>query len=122
MLAIRVDVHGGPEVLRPVTVPVPKPGPGEVLVRHEAIGVNFVDAQHRAGSPYPVHLPLVPGIEAAGSVIEVGQGVETFSRGDRVAYAGPMVGAYSEVSTVPAEAVVNLPSRMSASAAAAVLL
>jgi len=122
MLAIRVDVHGGPEVLRPVTVPEPTPGPGEVVVRHEAIGVNFVDAQHRAGSPYPVHLPLVPGIEAAGNVVEIGEGVQRCRPGDRVAYAGPMVGAYAELATVPEELVVGLPTGISASSAAAVLL
>jgi NADPH:quinone reductase len=92
MLAMRIDMHGGTEVLRTVQVPTPAPGPGQVLVRHEAIGVNFVDTQHRAGAPYPVELPLIPGIEAAGRVEGVGAGVEGIREGDRVAYAGPMVG------------------------------
>jgi NADPH2:quinone reductase len=70
--AIEVAVHGGPEVLAVVQLPTPVPGPSEVLVRNEYIGVNYVDLQHRAGSPYPVSLPLVPGTEAAGTVVEVG--------------------------------------------------
>ena len=65
MRAIRVDVFGGPEVLRMVEVPQPIPGHGEALIQHGAIGVNFVDTQHRAGTPYPMSLPLIPGAEAA---------------------------------------------------------
>jgi NADPH:quinone reductase-like Zn-dependent oxidoreductase len=84
MLAVRIDVHGGPEVLRAVQMAPPDPRPSQVLVRHEAIGVNFVDTQHRAGAPYPVHLPLIPGIEAAGQVVGVGAAVEELREGDRV--------------------------------------
>src|SRR5918993_2354627 len=91
MLAVRIDVHGGPEVLCPVEVATPDPGPGQVLVRHEAIGVNYVDTQHRAGAPYPVELPLIPGIEAAGQVDGVGAGVEGIREGDRVASKGLIV-------------------------------
>jgi NADPH:quinone reductase len=122
MLAVRIDAHGGPEVLRAVEVAAPDPGPGQVLVRHEAIGVNYVDTQHRAGAPYPVHLPLIPGIEAAGQVVGVGAGVEEFREGDRVAYAGPMVGVYAEVAAVPAGVLVPIPNKLSSKAAAAVLL
>jgi NADPH:quinone reductase len=122
MLAVRIDAHGGPEVLRPVEVAAPDPGPGQVLVRHEAIGVNYVDTQHRAGAPYPVHLPLIPGIEAAGQVVGVGAGVEEFREGDRVAYAGPMVGVYAEVAAVPQDVLVPIPNKLSSKAAAAVLL
>ena len=122
MLAVRVDEHGGPEVLRPVEVAAPDPGPGQVLVRHEVIGVNYVDTQHRAGAPYPVQLPLIPGIEAAGQVIGVGEGVEELREGDRVAYAGPMVGVYAEVAAVPQDVLVLIPDKLSSKAAAAVLL
>jgi NADPH:quinone reductase len=78
MRAIRVDVFGGPEVLRPVEIPQPVPGPGEALIQHSAIGVNFVDTQHRAGTPYPVSLPLIPGTEAAGVVAAVGLGWQMY--------------------------------------------
>jgi NADPH:quinone reductase len=122
VLAVRIDAHGGPEVLRAVEVVAPDPGPGQVLVRHEAIGVNYVDTQHRAGAPYPVHLPLIPGIEAAGRVVGVGAGVEDLREGDRVAYAGPMVGVYAEVAAVPAEVLVPIPKELSSEVAAAVLM
>jgi NADPH2:quinone reductase len=122
MLAVRVDPYGGPEVLRGVQVAVPDPGPGQVLVRHEVIGVNYVDTQHRAGAPYPVHLPLIPGIEAAGQVVDVGAGVEDLREGDRVAYAGPMVGVYAELAAVPQEVLVPVPDQLSSTLAAAVLL
>jgi NADPH:quinone reductase len=122
MLAVRIDVHGGTEVLRTVQVVTPTPGPGRVLVRHEAIGVNFVDTQHRAGAPYPVELPLIPGIEAAGRVDGVGPGVEGIREGDRVAYAGPMVGVYAELAAVPQEVLVPVPDDITSQTAAAVLL
>jgi NADPH:quinone reductase len=121
MLAVRIDAHGGPEVLRPVEVAAPDPGPGQVLVRHEAIGVNYVDTQHRAGAPYPVHLPLIPGIEAAGQVVGVGAGVEEFREGDRVAYAGPMVGVYAELAAVPVDVLVPVPDELTSKAAAVLL-
>jgi NADPH:quinone reductase len=122
MLAVRIDVHGGPEVLRAVQVAPPTPRPGQVLVRHEAIGVNFVDTQHRAGAPYPVQLPLIPGIEAAGQVVGVGAAVEEMREGDRVAYAGPMVGVYAEVAAVPQAVLVPVPDQLPSKVAAAVLL
>jgi NADPH:quinone reductase len=122
MLAVRIDMHGGTEMLRAVQVATPTPGPGQVLVRHEAIGVNFVDTQHRAGAPYPVELPLIPGIEAAGQVDGVGAGVEGIREGDRVAYAGPMVGVYAELAAVPQEVLVPVPDEITSKTAAAVLL
>jgi NADPH:quinone reductase len=122
VLAVRIDAHGGPEVLRAVQVAAPDPGPGQVLVRQEVIGGNYVDTQHRAGAPYPVHLPLIPGIEAAGRVVGVGAGVEDLREGDRVAYAGPMVGVYAEVAAVPHEVLVPIPDGLSSEVAAAVLL
>jgi NADPH:quinone reductase len=122
MLAVRIDAHGGPEVLHAVQVAAPTPGPGQVLVRHEVIGVNYVDTQHRAGAPYPVHLPLIPGIEAAGQVTGVGAGVDGLREGDRVAYAGPMVGVYAEVAAVPQAVLVPIPDQLPSKVAAAVLL
>jgi len=122
MLAVRIDVHCGTEVLRTVRIAVPTSGPGQVLVRHEAIGVNFVDTQHRAGAPYPVELPLIPGIEAAGQVDGVGADVDGIREGDRVAYAGPMVGVYAELGAVPQEVLVPVPEEITSQTAAAVLL
>jgi NADPH:quinone reductase len=87
-----------------------------------AIGVNFVDTQHRAGAPYPVELPLIPGIEAAGQVDGLGAGVEGIREGDRVAYAGPMVGVYAELAAVPQEVLVPVPDEITSHTAAAVLL
>jgi NADPH:quinone reductase len=95
---------------------------GEVLVRHEAIGVNFVDTQHRAGAPYPVDVPFVPGIEAAGTVTEVGPQCDMFAVGDRVAFVGFMSGVYAEFSCVPWQRVVPLPADVTASQAAASLM
>jgi NADPH:quinone reductase len=122
VLAVRIDAHGGPEVLRAVQTAQPVPGPGEVLVRHEVIGVNYVDTQHRAGAPYPVQLPLVPGIEAAGQVVGVGPGVDGLREGDRVAYAGPMVGVYAGLAAVPQDVLVPVPDELTSRDAAAVLL
>jgi NADPH:quinone reductase len=122
VLAVRIDAHGGPEVLCAVEVAEPAPGPGQVLVRHEVIGVNYVDTQHRAGAPYPVQLPLIPGIEAAGQVVSVGPGVDGLREGDRVAYAGPIVGVYAELAAVPQDVLVPVPDELPSQAAAAVLL
>jgi NADPH2:quinone reductase len=120
--AVRIDAHGGSEVLCPVELAEPSPEPGEVLVRHEVIGVNYVDTQHRAGAPYSVQLPLIPGIEAAGHVAGVGPGVDRLREGDRVAYAGPMVGVYAELAAVPQDVLVPVPDQLPSRAAAAVLL
>jgi NADPH2:quinone reductase len=122
MLAIRIDELGGPDVLRPVEVPVPVIGPSELLVRHEWVGVNYVDTQHREGTPYPVTLPLIPGIEAAGTVAAVGAAVRGYTLGDRVAYAGPMVGVYAELAAVPEAVAVAVPDGLATRDAAAVLL
>ena len=91
MRAIRVDVFGGPEVLRMVEVPQPIPGPGEALIQHGAIGVNFVDTQHRAGRPYPVSLPLIPGTEAAGVVAAPGHQIAITPRLARNCCGGPVL-------------------------------
>jgi len=86
MHLIRVEKTGGPEVLQYVEADTPKPGAGQVLVRVEAIGLNYVDVYHRTGL-YPMPLPMTPGSEAAGIVEEAGTGVNDFKKGDRVAYA-----------------------------------
>jgi NADPH:quinone reductase len=122
MRAIRVDAFGGPEVLRIVELPMPEPRAGEVLVRHTAIGVNFVDTQHRAGAPYPIALPLIPGTEAAGIVVAVGPAVAGVQVGDRLAYAGIMPGVYAECAAVPAERLVPVPEGLDMRMAAAALL
>lgn len=122
--AIRFSAHGGPEVLRWETVELPDPGPGELRIRHQAIGVNFIDTYHRTGL-YPVALPSGLGQEGAGVVEAVGPGVTEFRPGDRVAYCGGAlspVGAYSEVRNFPAERAVRLPDDISFETAAAVML
>ena len=120
MKAIRFHEHGGPEVLAFEQVPDPAAGPGEVVVRHEAIGLNYIDTYHRSGL-YPVDLPCVPGMEGAGTVISLGEGVEGVAAGDRVGYAGTM-GSYAELAAVPADRVVPLPEGTGAAADAAALL
>ena len=100
MLAIRATQAGGPEVLEAVDVPLPEPRPGQILIRHQAIGLNYIDTYQRSGL-YPVKFPAVLGQEAAGVVEQTGEGVERFKVGDRVAYTG-QTGAYAEYSVVPA--------------------
>ncbi len=104
-------------------VPKPNPGPGELLIALEAVGVNFVDTQQRQGFPewYRVPLPFTPGFEAAGTVAAIGDGVDGFRIGDRVAYHGAF-GAYAEFAAVPAEIAVPVPAEIAAETAAAGLL
>lgn len=120
MKAIRMRTHGGPEVLELTELEVPRPGKGEALVRLEACGVNFIDVYHRTGL-YPVTLPFVPGMEGAGTVEAVGEGVGDLEPGERVAWAGAP-GAYSEFARVPAEKLVKLPEQVDCEQAAAVML
>jgi NADPH:quinone reductase len=122
MKAVSVLEHGGPEVLHLTDIFTPTPKSGEVLVENKAIGVNFVDAQHRTGSPYPVSLPLIPGIEAAGVVEAVGEQVSEFKMGDRVGYAGYMGGNYAQYTVVPETKLVPIPEKVSFELAAASLL
>jgi NADPH2:quinone reductase len=120
MKAIRVAEVGGPEVLQYVDIDVPEPGTGEVLVRIEAIGVNFIDVYHRTGL-YKMPLPFTPGSEAAGIVERVGASVDDVTAGDRVAYA--MVrGAYAEYAIAPAQMLVPLPDSIDTKTAAAAML
>jgi NADPH2:quinone reductase len=119
--AIRFHRTGGPEVLVWEEVEVGKPGPGEARVRHTAIGLNFVDIYVRSGL-YPVQPPSGLGTEAAGIVEEVGPGVTEVKPGDRVAYAGGPLGAYSEMRIMPADRLVVLPEGISDQQAAAMML
>lgn len=120
MRAVRVHEVGGPEVLQVDEVDVPEPGPGEVRVRVEAAGLNFIDTYHRDGK-YPVELPATIGVEAGGVVDAVGPDVDGVSEGDRVAYTGQR-GAYSEQQVVPADAVVAVPDGLEMRTAVAALL
>lgn len=122
MRAVLVEGHGGIEAMRVTELSDPSPGPGEVLVRNRAIGVNFVDVQHRRGVPYPVDLPLVPGTEAAGVVTAVGDGVDPGLVGRKVAHFGHLCGVYAETTAVPARYVVALPDDADFEVAAAVAI
>src|SRR5579872_2169290 len=120
MLAIQAVRAGGPDVLEAVDLPRPTPAAGQVLVRHEAIGLNFIDTYQRSGL-YPMRYPAVLGQEAAGVVEALGDGVTRVAVGDRVAYSG-QGGAYSECQVVPAARVVKLPDNIDFETAAACLL
>jgi NADPH2:quinone reductase len=120
MRAIRVHEPGGPEALRLDTVDDPRPGPGEALVRLEAIGVNFIDVYFRKGL-YRSALPFTPGSEGAGTVVAVGAGTTGVRVDDRVASTN-FVGAYAELATVKADRAVVVPDRVSTRDAAAVML
>ena len=120
--AIRIHEYGGPEVLRWEEVEVGDPGPGQLRVRHAAVGLNYIDVYHRTGL-YPLpSLPWTLGMEGAGRVEAVGEGVTEFKIGDRVAYASPPVGAYAEVRLIPADRVVALPDAIDDQTAAAMML
>ncbi|MDE1152580.1 MAG: quinone oxidoreductase [Micavibrio sp.] len=120
MLAIQAVRTGGPDVLEAVDLPIPSPGHGQVLVRHKAVGLNFIDTYHRGGL-YPLKMPAVLGLEAAGVVEAVGDGADRFQVGDRIAYNGTL-GAYSELAVVPANRAVKVPDAVSLETAAAVML
>ena len=119
--AIRLYQTGGPEVLVWEQIQIGQPGPGEARVRHTAVGVNFVDVYIRKGL-YPVPLPSGLGTEAAGTVQEIGPGLTQVKVGDRIAYAGGALGAYSEERLVPADRLVVLPPGISDIQAAAMML
>ncbi len=120
MRAIIVRTTGGPEVLELADVPTPEPGPGQVRVDVAAAGVNFVDVYHRIGL-YPMPRPYVAGVEAAGVISAVGDGVAQFAVGDRVAWLNTP-GGYAEQAVVPAASVVPVPDGVPAETAAAALL
>ncbi len=120
--AIRIHEHGGPEVLRWDEVPMPSPGPGEALVKHAACGLNYIDVYFRTGLYKPPSLPATIGMEGAGTVEAVGEGVTGLKPGDRVAYATAPIGAYAEFRTIKAERLVKLPDAISFDTAAAMML
>jgi NADPH:quinone reductase len=119
--SIRFSKIGGPEVLEIAKLDISAPRPGEALVRHRAIGVNFIDVYHRSGL-YPVPLPSGLGLEAAGIVEAIGDGVTQVKVGDRVGYGTGPVGAYGERHVVPQEKLIHLPDNVSDETAAAILL
>lgn len=121
MKAIRFAAQGGADVLALEDIELPAPKPGEIRVRHTAIGVNYIDTYHRSGL-YPVPLPSGLGIEAAGAVEAVGDGVTDLKIGDRVGYASGPLGAYSEAQNVPAGRVVRLPDGIGEDLCASTLL
>ena len=111
MRAIEIKQTGGPEVLELVDLPTPEPGPGQVLVRIESSGINFIDTYLREGR-YPAALPFTPGQEAAGTVEQVGDGVTGFKAGDRVAWTGTR-GTYAEYALAPAKDLLHIPANLS---------
>ncbi len=120
--AIRIHMTGSPEVLKWEDIEGVDPGVGEVRLRHEAIGLNFIDVYHRTGLyPLPV-MPAVLGMEGAGTVLSVGAEVTEFQAGDRVAYAGIPTGAYAEERLIPAHRLVKLPEAISFQQGAAMML
>jgi NADPH2:quinone reductase len=120
MKAIQIHETGGPEVLQLAELPIPQPGPGQVLIRVEAIGVNFIEIYFRKGV-YKAALPLTPGSEAAGTVEELGPGVTGLAAGDAVASVS-VLGSYAEYALVPAAQLVKTPAGLSMEKAAAVML
>jgi len=120
MKAIQIQQTGGPEVLELAELPIPEPGPGQVLIRVEATGVNFIEIYFRKGV-YKASLPLVPGSEAAGTVEELGPGVTGFAAGDAVASVS-VLGSYSEYALVPAASLVKVPAGLTMEQAAAAML
>jgi NADPH:quinone reductase len=120
MVAVRLHEHGGPEMLRPERIPVPRPGPGQARVRIAFTGLNFIETYQRTGA-YPVPLPATLGSEAAGTVDAVGPDVGDVRPGDRVAWAGGL-GAYAEYAAVPVDRLVPLPAGVSTRLGAAIML
>jgi NADPH2:quinone reductase len=120
MKAIQIHETGGPEVLTLADLPIPQPGPGQVLIRVEAVGVNFIEVYFRNGV-YKAALPLTPGSEAAGTVEELGPGVTGFAAGDAVASVS-VLGSYAEYALVPAAALVKVPGGLTMQQAAAAML
>ncbi len=120
-LAVQIRQHGGPEELQIVDVQVGEPGPGQVRIRHHAVGLNFIDVYHRTGL-YPLNMPAGIGMEAAGVIEAVGEGVTHRQVGDRAAYASNPPGSYSERRVMPAMCVCKLPDAISFETGAAMML
>ena len=119
--AIRIDQNGGPEELKLVSVQVGDPGPGEIRIRHYAVGLNFIDVYQRSGL-YTLPMPLQMGMEASGVVEAVGEGVTHLKVGDRAAYASQPPGSYCELRVMPAKCVCKLPDAISFETGAAMML
>jgi len=119
--AIRIHANGGPEVMLWEDVPTPEPGPNEALIKHEAIGLNFIDVYFRTGLYKAPNMPLIIGQEGAGTVLAVGANVTSVAVGDRVAYAGP-IGGYATERAIPADRLVKLPDNISFQTGAAMML
>ena len=119
--AVRIEQQGGPEVLRIESVQVGDPGPGEIRIRHHACGLNYIDIYHRGGV-YPLSMPSGLGMEGAGIVEAVGEGVTHLRPGDRAAYASNPIGAYASARVMPARCVVRLPEFLSFEQGAAMML
>ena len=120
-LAVQIRQPGGPEELQIVDVPVGEPGPGQIRIRHHAIGLNFIDVYHRTGL-YPLAMPAGIGMEGAGVVEAVGEGVTHLRPGDRAAYASQPPGSYCEVRVMPAQCVCRLPDAIGFETAAGMML
>ena len=120
-LAIQIKQFGGPENMQIVDLPVGEPGPGQVRIRHHAVGLNFIDVYQRTGL-YPNKLPLALGMEGAGVIEAVGAGVTHLSAGDRAAYASNPPGSYCQVRVMPAMTVCRLPDAISFETGAAMML
>ena len=120
-MAIRMHAVGGPEVLKWEQVPTPQPGPSEALVRHEAVGVNYIDVYFRSGL-YKAPLPATIGMEGSGIVVAVGDEVQNVAPGDRVAYAGGPIGAYATERVITADRLVKLPDAIDFKTGAAMML
>jgi NADPH2:quinone reductase len=119
--AVIIEKNGGPEELKIVNVTVGEPGPGEIRIRHKAVGLNFIDVYQRTGL-YQLPMPLQLGMEAAGVVEAVGEGVTHLKVGDRAAYASNPPGSYCEVRVMPAKCVCKLPDAISFETGAAMML
>jgi len=119
--AVQIAQHGGPEQLKIATVTVGDPGPGEIRIRHKAVGLNFIDVYQRSGL-YQLPMPLNLGMEASGVVEAVGEGVTHLKVGDRAAYASQPPGSYCEVRVMPAKCVCKLPDAISFETGAAMML
>ena len=119
--AIRIHAPGGPEVMKWEDVPTPEPGPGEVVVHHAAVGLNYIDVYFRTGLYKAPSMPLTIGMEGAGTVTAVGTGVREIAVGDRVAYAGA-IGAYATERALPADKLVKLPAAIDFKTGAAMML
>ena len=118
---VRIDAPGGAEAMHLVDLPVGEPGPGEIRIRHHACGLNYIDVYHRSGV-YPLSMPAALGMEAAGVVEAVGEGVAHLKAGDRAAYASQPPGAYCLRRVMPAKCVVRLPDAISFETGAAMML